>query len=141
MLSKIFNARRSSMTESRTTGQSVSTLTLGLIALFLFQVGCGGKTVEVAGTDDRPANAEAPQAAFEITTDVLTEDMASHEEEVEHHAVVSLSEAGEEALTMMLDAYFAIGDQLVPTQWRMLTRRRMRCSKPSIPLNTKLLPN
>ena len=80
---------------------------------FVVLIGCGGKTVEVSTPHDHPANAEAPQATFEIPPDVLTEDMASHEEgEMEHHATVSLSEAGEEALTMMLDAYFAIGDQL-----------------------------
>lgn len=91
---------------------SAAVFTLGFLAVVLFQIGCGAKTDEFVIPHGHPANAEAPQTIFEPLTDVMTSDMTSHDEEMEHHVTVSLSEASEEALAMMLDAYFAIGDQL-----------------------------
>ncbi|MDE0301342.1 MAG: hypothetical protein OXN17_22170 [Candidatus Poribacteria bacterium] len=91
---------------------SAAVFTLGFLAVFLFQIGCGAKTDEFVISHNHPANAEAPQTVFEPVTDMMTSDMESHDEEIERHVTVSLSEASEDALGMMLDAYFAIGDQL-----------------------------
>ena len=103
MLSRVFNFHK----------RTVSTLILGLIIVSSLVVGCGGKTVEVATPQDHPAHPGAPQTVFGIPPDTLKEEMAMTEEGVAaHHRAASLSEEGEEALAMMLDAYFVIGDQL-----------------------------
>ena len=109
---RIPNPHKTGVTEPFTMQPLMSVLALGLLIVFLFQIGCGVKTDEFVVPHDHPANAEAPQTAFEPSTDVMTPDMASHEEEAEHHVTVSLSEASKDALAMMLDAYFAIGHQL-----------------------------
>ena len=85
---------------------------IGFFVTTLFFMGCGAKIGEFVVPPDHPANAEAPQTVFEPLTDVTTSDMVSHDEETDRHVMVSLSEASEEALATMLDAYFAIGDQL-----------------------------
>lgn len=87
-------------------------LTIGFIVMFLFQLGCGAKTDEFVVPPDHPANAGAQQAVVELPAEVMTPDIVSHEQEMEHHVSVSLSDASEDALVKMLDAYFAIGDQL-----------------------------
>ena len=109
---KIPNPHKTGVINALTMRCFVSVFTIGFLAVFLFQIGCGVKTDEFVIPHDHPANAEAPQTAFEPLTDVMTPDMASHEEEIEHHVTVSLSEASKDALAMMLDAYFAIGNQL-----------------------------
>lgn len=109
---KISNPRKTSETSPLAMRGSVSALTLGLLAAFLFQIGCGAKTDEFVVSHDHPAHADAPQSAIEPSTDAITPDMASHEEEIERHVTVSLSEASQDALAAMLDAYYSIGDQL-----------------------------
>ena len=109
---RIHNPHKTGVINALTMGGFVSVLTIGFLTVFLLQIGCGVKTDEFVVPHDHPANAEAPQTAFEPSTDVMTPDMASHEEETEHHVTVSLSEANKDALAMMLDAYFAIGNQL-----------------------------
>ena len=109
---RISNPHKTDVVNSHAMRGSVLGFTLGFLAVFLFQIGCGAKTDEFVVPHAHPANAEAPQTAFDPSTDVMTPDMASHAEEMEHHVTVSLSEASEDALERLLDAYFAIGDQL-----------------------------
>ncbi|MDE0041090.1 MAG: hypothetical protein OXT74_03590 [Candidatus Poribacteria bacterium] len=109
---RISNPHKISVVSTLAMRGSVSWLMIGFLIMLLFQIGCGAKTDEFVVPRDHPANAEAPQTAFESLTDVITPDMASHDEETDRHVTVSLSEAGEDALATMLDAYFAIGDQL-----------------------------
>ena len=112
MLFRISNPHKAGVIYPLVIRSSASAFTLGFLAVFLFQIGCGAKTDELVIPHGHPANSEAPQAVFEPLTDVMTSDMTSHDEEMEHGVTVSLSEASEDALAMMLDAYFAIGDQL-----------------------------
>ena len=91
----------------------VAGLTIGFFVVCLLQIGCGAKTDEFVVPHDHPANADAPQAAYNPSMVTMTEDVASHQEEkMERHVPFSLSEVSEDALATMLDAYFAIGDQL-----------------------------
>jgi hypothetical protein len=79
----------------------------------LLAVGCSGKAAEVTTPPDHPAHPDATEAVFKMPLDVLPQDTMSTEEGAsEHHEGALLSTEGEEALTTMLDAYFAIGDQL-----------------------------
>ena len=112
MLFRISNQHKAGVIYPLAIRGSASVFTLGFLAVFLFQIGCGAKTDDFVIPHNHPANAEAPQTAFEPLTDMMASDMASHDEDLEHHVTVSLSEASEDALGMMLDAYFAIGDQL-----------------------------
>ena len=112
MLFRIYNPHKAGVIYPLAIQGSELVFTLGFLAVFLFQIGCGAKTDEFVIPHGHPANAEAPQTVFEPLTDVMTSDMASHDEEMEHGVTFSLSEASEDALAMMLDAYFAIGDQL-----------------------------
>ena len=92
---------------------SVAGLSIGFVGVLLFQIGCGAKNSEFVVPHDHPANAEAPQAAFTPPMGMSTQDMVSHDDEVtEHHVGPSLSEVNEKAFEDMLDAYFAVGDQL-----------------------------
>ena len=109
---RITNPHKAGVVNLITMRGFVSVFTLGFLAVFLFQIGCGAKTDEFVVPPDHPANAEAPQAAFEPSTGTMTLDMGSHEEKTEHHVAVSLSEASEDALAMMLDTYFTVGSQL-----------------------------
>ena len=109
---RISNPHNSSIVSDTTIRGSALGLTIGFLAVFLLQIGCSAKFDEFVVAQGHPANAEAPQTVFEPMTDMVASDMASHDEDLEHHVTVSLSEASEDALGMMLDAYFAIGDQL-----------------------------
>lgn len=92
---------------------SIAGLTIGSLVILLFQIGCGAKSSEFVVPHDHPANTEAPQAAFKPPMGMSTPDMASHDDEdTQHHVGPSLSEVNEKAFADMLDAYFAVGDQL-----------------------------
>lgn len=112
MLFRISNPHKTGVINPLPIRGCASVFTLGFLAVFLFQIGCGAKTDDFAIPQTHPANAEAPQTVFAPLTDMVTSDMASHDEDQEQHVTVSLSEESEDALGMMLDAYFAIGDQL-----------------------------
>lgn len=109
---RISNPHKTRVVSSLAMRGSVSGFTIGFLAVFLLQIGCSAKFDEFVIAQDHPANADAPESAFYSAPDVMTSNMRSHEEETEHPIMVSLSEASEDALGMMLDAYFAIGDQL-----------------------------
>jgi hypothetical protein len=88
------------------------------VTMLLFVIGCGSKTVDVATSHDHPASPDAPQAAFEEPVDSLTEEMTHAENSTDmaethaNHTAMALPPDGAVALTTMLNAYFAIGNQL-----------------------------
>ncbi len=107
------DSHKTSVVNVLTMRGSVAGLTTGFLVILLFQIGCSAKNSEFVVPHDHPANAEAPQAAFKPPMGMSTQYMASHDdEEMEHHAGPSLSEVNEKAFADMLDAYFAVGDQL-----------------------------
>ena len=108
------NLHKASLVSSLAMHGSVSGLTIGLLVVLLFQIGCGTKNGEFIVPHDHPANANAPQAALVPPTAMATHAIASHDEEenTERHVTTSLSKVSEEAFAEMLEAYFAVGDQL-----------------------------
>ncbi len=88
------------------------------VTILLFAIGCGSKTIDVATSHDHPASPDAPQTAFEEPADVLTEEMTHAENATDmaethaNHTAMALPPDGAAALATMLDAYFAIGNQL-----------------------------
>jgi hypothetical protein len=93
--------------------RSISALIPGLIAVLLVIVGCGGGSYEANAPQNHPANPDAPQAASETPPNALAETATPTQEGAEApRPIASLSEQGEQAVKAMLDAYFAIGDQL-----------------------------
>ena len=104
MLSKVFN------------GQILTLLTT---LLLLLAVGCGSKTVDLATSQDHPANPNAQQGASADHHTMPMEKMhkghmpmTDMQEGDAGHSSTQLSPEGAEALGVMLDAYLAIGDQL-----------------------------
>ena len=107
------DSHKTSVVNVLTMRGSVAGLTTGFLVILLFQIGCSAKNSEFVVPHDHPAHAEAPQAVFTPPMGMSTKDMASHGDEVtEHHVGPSLSEVNEKAFADMLDAYFAVGDQL-----------------------------
>ena len=91
-----------------------------LITLLLpFAIGCGSKTVDLATSQDHPANPDAQQGASADHYSMAMKEM--HKEHMPMmemhkgeagHSSAELSPDGAEALGAMLDAYIAIGGQL-----------------------------
>ncbi len=91
-----------------------------LITLSLpFAIGCGSKTVDLATSQDHPANPDAQQGASADHHSMAMKKMHKehmpmtemHEGDAGHSSI-ELSPGGAEALGAMLDAYLAIGNQL-----------------------------
>ena len=81
-----------------------------LITLFLLTaIGCGSKTVELTTSQDHPADPNGKHGTAPAHGSMPTTDMHG---EAEHHSSTESPPNGMEALTAMLDAYLAIGDQL-----------------------------
>ncbi len=104
MLSRVFN------------GQILAIL----FTLFLpLAIGCGTKTVDVATSQDHPANPNAQQGASADHHNMSMAKMHKenmpmtemHEGDADHSSA-ELSPDGADALGAMLDAYLAIGNQL-----------------------------
>lgn len=102
---------------SRTFNQPA--LSIFIVVFLLVSIGCGSKTVDLATSQDHPANPNAQQGAPPDhhnmpLTKMHKADMpmaGMHEGDAGHRGAV-LSPDGAEALGAMLDAYIAIGDQL-----------------------------
>ena len=103
MLPRIFNPQNVDRTRSIVVRVFVLVLAIGFIAVFMFQVGCGAQTEVGVVSCNHPANAEAS---------MMTPQMMSHKDGMERGDTAVLSQAGKDTLTTMLDAYFAIGDEL-----------------------------
>ena len=81
-----------------------------LFTLFLpLAIGCGTKTVDIATSQDHPANPNAQQGA---SADHHAMPMEKMHKGDTGHGTTDLSPDAVEALGAMLDAYLAIGDQL-----------------------------
>ena len=94
MLSKVFNQ------------QTLSILT---VVFSLITIGCSSKTVDLARSQDHPANPNAQQGT---AADHHNMPMANMHEGDAGHSITVLSPEGASALGAMLDAYLAIGNQL-----------------------------
>ena len=94
MLSKVFNQ------------QTLSILT---VVFSLITIGCSSKTVDLATSQDHPANPNAQQGT---AADHHNMPMANMHEGDAGHSITELSPEGASALGAMLDAYLAIGEQL-----------------------------
>ena len=94
-------------------------LSILTVVFLLAAIGCASKTVDLATSQDHPANPDAQQGA---STDHHNMSMAHMQKEdmpmaemhkgEASHSSTELSPDGAEALGAMLDAYLAIGNQL-----------------------------
>ena len=81
-----------------------------LTTLFLpLAIGCGSKTVDLASSQDHPADPEAKHGTAPAHSSMP---MSGMHAEAGVHSKAKLSPDGAEALGAMLDAYLAIGEQL-----------------------------
>lgn len=83
------------------------TLSILIVLFLLITVGCGGKTVDLTSSQDHPADPGGKHGTPLSHAAMQTEELHGGQ-----HSSIELSSNGTEALTAMLDAYFAIGDQL-----------------------------
>ena len=79
------------------------------VVFLLAAIGCASKTVDLATSQDHPANPNAQQGAPPDHHNMPMTEM--HKGEASH-SMTELSPDGAEALGAMLDAYIAIGHQL-----------------------------
>ena len=84
-------------------------LSIFIVVFLLVSIGCASKTVDLARSQDHPADPNGKHGTTPTHGSMPTAEM--HEGD-EGHSSTELSSAGMEALTTMLDAYLAIGDQL-----------------------------
>ena len=81
-----------------------------LIVIFsLLAIGCSSKTVDLTSSQDHPADPNSKHGIAPAHASMTTAGM--HEGD-QYHSSTELSPDGTNALTVMLDAYLAIGDQL-----------------------------
>ena len=105
MLSKVFN-------------QQILPIFITTVFLLL-AIGCASKTVDLAPSQDHPANPNAQQGASADHHNMAMEKMHKADmpmtemhEGAADHSSAAFSPDGAEALGALLDAYIAIGDQL-----------------------------
>ena len=84
-------------------------LSIFIVVFLLVSIGCASKTVDLARSQDHPADPNGKHGTTPTHGSMPTAEM--HEGD-EGHSSTELSSAGMEALAAMLDAYLAIGDQL-----------------------------
>ena len=84
-------------------------LSIFIVVFLLVSIGCASKTVDLARSQDHPADPNGKHGTTPTHGSMPTAEM--HERD-EGHSSTELSSAGMEALTTMLDAYLAIGEQL-----------------------------
>ena len=84
-------------------------LSIFIVVFLLVSIGCASKTVDLARSQDHPADPNGKHGTTPTHGSMPTAEM--HEGD-EGHSSTELSSAGMEALTTMLDAYLAIGEQL-----------------------------
>ena len=84
-------------------------LSIFIVVFLLMSIGCASKTVDLARSQDHPADPDGKHGTTPAHGSMPTAEM--HEGD-RGHSSTKLSSAGMEALTTMLDAYLAIGEQL-----------------------------
>ena len=84
-------------------------LSIFIVVFLLVSIGCASKTVDLARSQDHPADPNGKHGTAPAHGSMPTAEM--HEGDG-HHSSTELSSAGMEALTTVLDAYLAIGNQL-----------------------------